>query len=100
MPRLKSGSEFVEHLTAGPPTNGYMERQTWCSVLRSSNLRSANELWPSPAEQEVLVPVLVVLLNRACVQQCMCSRKEKTTPFGVNLMRSPVIYWAALVCMC
>jgi len=22
-------------------------------------------------------------------------RKEKTTPFGVNLLRSPVLYWAA-----
>jgi len=22
-------------------------------------------------------------------------RKEKTTPFGVNLMRSQVLYWAA-----
>jgi hypothetical protein len=49
-----------------------MEKQTWCSVLRSSDFRSARELYPSPAEQEVPVPVLVVLLNRACVQQCMC----------------------------
>ncbi len=24
-----------------------------------------------------------------------CKRKEKTTPFGVNFMRSPVLYWAA-----
>ena len=26
------------------------------------------------------------------------SRKEKTTPFGVNLMRSQVLYWAAQRC--
>ncbi len=73
MPQLKFGSQFIDHLTSGPPANGYMEKQTWYSVLRSSSFRSASELCPSPAEQEVLVPVLVVLLNRACVQQCMCS---------------------------
>ena len=28
-----------------------------------------------------------------CIE--MLERKEKTTPFGVNLMRSPVTYWAA-----
>ena len=29
-------------------------------------------------------------------QVCACrKRKEKTTPFGVNLMRSQVLYWAA-----
>ena len=30
---------------------------------------------------------------------CMSERKEKTAPFGVNLMRSQVLYRAAQVCM-
>ena len=39
--------------------------------------------------------------ERMCVEATFCSsrhsveRKEKITPFGVNLMRSQVLYWAA-----
>ena len=29
----------------------------------------------------------------------VCMRKEKTMPFGVNLVRSQVLYWAAHLCV-
>ncbi len=29
-----------------------------------------------------------------CCIDCLEERKEQTTPFGVNLLRSQVLYWA------
>ncbi len=71
-------------------------------------------LVPAPLEPPALQQLLTcesrwLLLDSACASQpATCTttparlqqtvkRKEKTTPFGINLTRSPVFYWAAQV---
>ena len=59
---------------------------------------------PSPCKHSIAFKQATLMLKLACLATCTLpshiampssKRKEKATPFGVNLMRSPVLYWAA-----
>ena len=54
----------------------------------------------SCARYTLITPVYKCVLNVTCVPLCEKKRKEKTTPFGVSLMRSQVLYRAAQAAVC